>query len=103
MEDLPSGFGTKDQGRDTPADQNCDAVEDEERDTLVSQQYPASSGEPPLVLELCVEVPASERTPDAAGRVIEALARSLMDLGWTPTVVCTKRPPAGADRDGYRT
>jgi hypothetical protein len=73
-----------------PEPKEVEWEEEEERDTLVSN-YLASSEQPPLVIELCVEVPKAEEVADPAERVIEALSESLKALGWRPTVVCARR------------
>jgi len=66
--------------------------DDDDRDTLVSNRYCATD-QPPLLIELCVEVPTTDQTADPAERVIEALSQSLRALGWRPTVLCAKRSP----------
>jgi hypothetical protein len=63
---------------------------DDDRDTLVSN-YLSSSEQPPLVIELCVEVPKTRQVADPAEQVIEALSQSLKALGWKPTVMYAKR------------
>lgn len=67
--------------------------DDDDRDTLVSN-YLSSTDQPPLVIELCVEVPRADQIADPAERVLEALSQSLRELGWRPTVLCAKRSPA---------
>ena len=64
--------------------------DDDDRDTLVSN-YLSSTDQPPVVIELCVEVPTAEQIADPAERVIEALSQSLKALGWRPTVLYAKR------------
>jgi hypothetical protein len=64
--------------------------DDDDRDTLVSN-YLSATDQPPLVIELCVEVPKADQVADPAERVIEALSQSLRALGWRPTVLCAKR------------
>ena len=64
--------------------------DDDDRDTLVSN-YLSATDQPPLVIELCVEVPRADQIADPAERVIEALSQSLKALGWRPTVLCAKR------------
>jgi hypothetical protein len=63
---------------------------DDDRDTLVSNNLSATEN-PPLVIELCVEVPPAEQIADPAERVIRALSESLQALGWRPTVLYAKR------------
>jgi hypothetical protein len=66
--------------------------DDDDRDTLVSN-YLSATDQPPLVIELCVEVPRADQIADPAERVLEALSQSLKALGWRPTVLCAKRSP----------
>lgn len=70
--------------------------DDDDRDTLVSNRFCATD-QPPLFIELCVEVPKTDETADPAERVIEALSQSLRALGWRPTVLCAKRSARQSD------
>jgi hypothetical protein len=76
--------------------------DDEDLDTLVST-YSSRSDQPPLVIELSVELPETKEVADPAEQVIEALSQSLRALGWKPTVLCAKRPgrPDGSG-ESYR-
>src|SRR5262249_19664148 len=58
-------------------------ADDDDRAPLVSTRLSATD-QPPLFIELCVEVPKPDQTADPAERVIEALSQSLQALGWRP-------------------
>ncbi len=73
--------------------------DDDDRDTLVSN-YLSATDQPPLVIELCVEVPRAEQVADPAERVLQALAESLKALGWRPTVLCAKRSSDSPGAEG---
>lgn len=68
--------------------------DDDDRDTLVSN-YLAPAEQPPLVIELSVELPKSNEVADPAEQVLEALSESLRALGWKPTVLTARRAPRG--------
>ena len=70
--------------------------DDDDEDTLVSNRLSASD-QPPLVIELSVEVPKEDQTADPAERVIEVLSQSLKALGWRPTVLYAKRSGRAVD------
>lgn len=76
--------------------------DDDDRDTLVSNRL-EGSGEPPVVVELSIELPEAEHVVDPSERVLEALEQSLRALGWRPTVMCARRHRrCDADEDRRR-